>query len=160
MKQLKAFRSIAFLSTFPPRECGIATFTEDLITTMDRHGIVNTHVIAISNSDNCSYDKKVMAEIKQNEQSDYIDMAKKLNESHIDLLVIEHEYGIYGGDHGDYILDLVNNLDIPIVTTLHTVLSEPSTKQKFIINGGCLSARVLARVRPRKNHAESARASR
>ena len=134
LKQLKSYRNIAFLSTYPPRECGIATFTEDLITFMDYSGMINTHVIAISNSKNCIYDKKVKAQIRQNERSDYIDMAKLLNTSNIELLVIEHEYGIYGGDQGEYILDLVDNLEIPIVTTLHTILSEPSPKQWHIIN--------------------------
>ena len=85
MKQFKTHKSIAILSTFSPHVCGIATFTEDLITTMDRHGIVDTHVIALSNSDNCFYDNKVMAEIRQNERSDYLDVAKKLNDSDIDI---------------------------------------------------------------------------
>lgn len=134
MKQAKEYGNIAFLSTYPPRECGIATFTEDLINAMGDIGIINTHVIAINNSESCSYDNKVMAEIRQNEQNDYIEMAKRLNTSNIDLLVIEHEYGIYGGEHGEYILDLVNNLEIPVVTTLHTILSEPGQKQRFIIN--------------------------
>lgn len=144
MKQFKNYRNIAFLSTFPPRECGIATFTEDLITNMDRLRTIKTHVIAINNSDNYSYDNKVMASIRQNERSDYIDLADELNNSDIDLLVIEHEYGIYGGDHGEYILDLINNLDIPFVTTLHTILSDPDPKQKFIINElGKKSERII-----------------
>lgn len=134
MNQLKIFRNIAFLSTFPPRECGIATFTEDLITNIDRLRGIKTHVIAINNSEDYSYDNKVMTTIRQNEKSDYIELAKKLNTSDIDLLVIEHEYGIYGGDHGDYILELINKLEIPIVTTLHTILSEPDPKQRLIIN--------------------------
>lgn len=134
MRQSKSYIDIAFLSTYPPRECGIATFTEDLFTTMGFAGVINTHVIAINNSTDYSYDKKVSAQIRQNEKSDYINMAKKLNASKIRLLIIEHEYGIYGGDHGEYILDLINNLEIPVVTTLHTILSEPSPKQRFIIN--------------------------
>ncbi|HEY5562774.1 MAG TPA: glycosyltransferase family 4 protein [Clostridiaceae bacterium] len=151
MKQTKAYGNIAFLSTYPPRECGIATFTEDLITAMDKIGIIKTHVIAISNSENCSYDNKVMDQIRQNERNDYIEMAKKLNDSNIDLLVIEHEYGIYGGNHGDYILDLVNNLEIPIVTTLHTILSKPNSKQRFIINElGTKSEKIITMARNTK----------
>ena len=134
MDKLKSHKNIAFLSTYPPRECGIATFTEDLITAIDNIGTLNTHVIAINNSEDCIYDNKVIEKIRQNEQKDYISMAKKLNTSNIDLLVIEHEYGIFGGDHGDYILDLVNNLEIPIVTTHHTILSKPSPKQREIIH--------------------------
>jgi len=133
LKQLESYVNIAFLSTYPPRECEIATFTEDLITTMDHIGTVNTHVIAVSNIKGCLYDNKVMAEIRQNERSDYIEIAKKLNSSNIEILVIEHDYELYGGDQGEYILDLINNLEIPIVTTLHTILSEPNPKQKQII---------------------------
>jgi len=134
LKKPKIYNNIAFLSIYPPRECSITTFTEDLITSIDYSGKLNTHVIAISNSDNCEYGEKVWEQIRQNEQSDYIALAKKLNTSNIDILVIEHEYGIYGGDQGEFILDLVTNLEIPIVTTLHTILSEPSKKQRLIIN--------------------------
>ncbi|MDF2943302.1 MAG: glycosyl transferase group 1 [Herbinix sp.] len=151
MIRTKSFIDIAFLSTYPPRECGIATFTEDLITTMDYNGTVNTHVIAINNSEECSYDKKVIAEIRRNERSDYTNLARKLNTSKIKLLVIEHEYGIYGGDHGDYILDLINNLEIPVVTTLHTILSEPDPKQRLIINElGKKSEKIITMARNTK----------
>ena len=151
MKQVKEYGNIAFLSTFPPRECGIATFAEDLITSIDKIGIINTQVIAISDSENCVYDKKVIAEIGQTNRNDYIEMAKRLNNSNIDLLVIEHEYGIYGGENGEYILDLVNNLEIPIVTTLHTILSEPTQKQKFIISElGKKSEKIITMARNTK----------
>lgn len=156
MKQTKAYGNIAFLSTYPPRECGIATFTEDLITSMDHIGIIKTRVIAISNSEHCPYDDKVMAEIRQNDRNDYIAMSTKLNASDIDLLVIEHEYGIYGGDNGDYILDLVNNLEIPVVTTLHTILSEPSPKQRLIINElGKKSEKIITMTRSTKQMLQS-----
>jgi glycosyltransferase involved in cell wall biosynthesis len=125
--------NIAFLSTSPPRECGLATFTQDLIDAIDATGLVNTNVIAVNNWKQRDYSNKVIYEINQNKRSDYIELAHKINRSNIDLLVIEHEYGIYGGDHGDYILDLVNNIDIPVITTLHTILREPNDKQKSII---------------------------
>jgi len=151
LKQVKVYGNIAFLSTYPPSECGIATFTENLITTIDHIEIINTHVIAIRNSDNCIYSDKVMGEINRNEKSDYIEMAKTLNASNVDLLVIEHEYGIYGGNHGDYILDLVNNLEIPIVTTIHTILSEPNAKQRQIIHElGKKSEKIITMARNTK----------
>ncbi|MFA6941525.1 MAG: glycosyltransferase family 4 protein [Clostridiaceae bacterium] len=129
----KKLLNIAFLSTSPPRECGIATFTQDLIDAIDASGLVETSVIAVNNSVHRDYGSKVILEINQNTQKDYLELAQKLNHSNIDLLVIEHEYGIYGGDHGEYILDLVNNIDIPVITTLHTILREPNDKQKLII---------------------------
>lgn len=113
MSLTRKYGNIAFLSTYPPRECGLATFTQDLINAMDNIGIIDTNVIAVNNSEHNSYDSKVIASIGQNEQLDYLKIAQELNNSDIDLLVIEHEYGIFGGDYGDYIIDLVNNLDIP-----------------------------------------------
>lgn len=151
MKQTQIFGNIAFLSTYPPCECGIATFAEDLITALDHSNMIKTHVIAISDSDDLIYGNKVMGEIRRNEQNDYVAMAGKLNASNIDLLVIEHEYGIYGGDHGDFLLDLVNHLEIPIVTTLHTILSEPSSKQRIIINElGKKSIKIITMARNTK----------
>jgi len=137
-------RNIAFLSTYPPRECGIATFTQDLLGAMDNIGIVDTSVIAVNNSEHHDYDSKVIFQIEQDKRSDYLELAEKLNHSNIDLLIIEHEYGIYGGDHGDYILDLVNNLEIPIITTCHTILTKPNEKQRQIIKDlGEKSAKII-----------------
>lgn len=129
----KKLLNVAFLSTSPPRECGLATFTQDLIEAIDTNAVVDTNIIAVNNSVKREYSEKVIYQINQNDKKDYIDLAHKLNHSNIDLLVIEHEYGIYGGDCGEYILDLVNNIEIPVITTLHTILREPNEKQKLIM---------------------------
>jgi len=142
---------IAFLSTYPPRECGLATFTQDLVTAIDGSGEMDTKVIAVTNPGNEVYDSKVISKIAQHEQADYIKMARELNNSDIDLLVIEHEYGIFGGEHGAYILDLINNLEIPLVTTFHTILSKPDPKQQSIINElGKKSEKVITMARNTK----------
>lgn len=148
--------NIAFLSTYPPRECGLATFTQDLINAMDNSRIMETSVVAIKNDEDDVYEDKVIAEIRQNNHDGYIEAARKLNDSDIDLLVIEHEYGIFGGEHGDYILDFVNNLDIPVVTTLHTILSEPNPKQRAIINTlGEKSAKIVTMAKNTKQLLQS-----
>lgn len=140
----KKLLNVAFLSTSPPRECGLATFTQDLIDAIDVSGVVSTSVIAVNNSKHREYGDKVIYEINQNNQKDYIELAEKLNHSNIDILVIEHEYGIYGGDYGDYILDLLNNIDIPVITTLHTILRKPNDKQKSIIKAlGKKSVKII-----------------
>ena len=150
MKNNKKIK-IAFLSTYPPKECGLATFTQDLITAIDGSGEVDTKVIAVTNMEDYVYDSKVIAKIAQHEQADYIKTAKELNNSDIDLLVIEHEYGIFGGEHGVFILDLINNLEIPVVTTFHTVLSKPDPKQRSITNElGKKSAKVITMARNTK----------
>ena len=126
--------NVAFLSTYPPRECGLATFTQDLVTNLSKIKLMsNSRIIAVSNG-NLRYDDKVMMELTQSDVRSYKQTAEKLNESNISLLVIEHEYGIYGGEYGDYLLELIKNLKIPFVTTLHTVLPEPYEKQRHILN--------------------------
>ena len=125
--------NIAFLSTYPPRECGIATFTQDLVTQMSYfQSTRQSRVIAVSNEE-LRYDGKVMMELDQNDRESYVQTAHKLNNSDVGLLVIEHEFGIYGGECGEFLLDLVDNLEIPFVTTLHTVLPEPNRIQRYII---------------------------
>ena len=126
--------NIAFLSTYPPRECGLATFTQDLVMQLDRmHLAGRSGIIAVSD-ESLRYDDEVMMELTQNDRSSYTQTASKLNNSDIDLLVIEHEFGIYGGERGEYLLDLIDNLKIPFVTTLHTVLPKPDAKQRHILN--------------------------
>jgi glycosyltransferase involved in cell wall biosynthesis len=142
---------IAFLSTYPPRECGLATFTQDLITAIDQLSLIDTGVIAINNSQKYRYDSKVIAEIKQYEKKDYIRIANELNDSDVDLLVIEHEYGIFGGKYGDYILDMVYNVKIPVVTTLHTIQSEPDMKHRKIIEAlGRMSEKIITMAKNTK----------
>ncbi|MGB9809538.1 MAG: glycosyl transferase family 1, partial [Caldanaerobacter sp.] len=103
-------RNVAFLSTYPPRECGIATFTQDLVNEIKKIKLINfSGVIAINDHKKYDYDEDVMYEINQFEREDYLKLAEKLNHSNIDLLIIEHEYGIFGGESGEYLLDLVNN---------------------------------------------------
>lgn len=136
--------SIAFLSTYPPRECGIATFTQDLARELDHVSLINKpRVIAVSN-DNYIYGSRVMAELWQHDRESYAKTVEAINKSGIDLLVIEHEYGIFGGEAGEYIADLIDNLRIPFIATLHTVLPEPSEKQREVLKLVCeKSARVV-----------------
>ena len=126
--------NIAFLSTYPPRECGLATFTQDLVLQLIKiPAVSNTRIVAVSN-DTIPYESIVMAELDQYGRNSYLETADRLNRSQIDLLVVEHEYGIYGGESGEYLLELINHLKIPFVTTLHTVLSSPLEKQRKILH--------------------------
>ncbi len=137
-------RQVAFLSTYPPRECGLATFTQDLVSELDKIKLLNeSKVVSISLGDH-NHEKNVIFDIRQDDPDSYLEAAKKVNESKIDLLCIQHEYGIFGGDWGEHVLDMVNNITIPIVTTLHTVLPEPNSKQKYILSRiGEKSAKVI-----------------
>ncbi len=126
-------RNIAFLSTYPPRECGLATFTQDLVRELDRIDLLSEpRVIAVSDG-HYSYSGRVIMELRQHDRESYVNTARAINDSDTELLVIEHEYGIFGGEAGEYIIDLVENLQVPIVTTLHTVLPNPLEKQRKIL---------------------------
>ncbi|MFA6309385.1 MAG: glycosyltransferase family 4 protein [Clostridia bacterium] len=144
MPTKKLREKVVFLSTYPPRECGIATFTDDLITAIDSFGKIRTGVIALNNSKKYEYGSKVIGEIEDSDVSEYVKAARDLNKSDAELVVIEHEYGIYGGDRGEYLLEFINNLELPMVTILHTILPEPDAKQRLIINElGKKSAKIV-----------------
>jgi len=107
-------RNVAFLSTYPPRECGLATFTDDLVRELDKVELINNpKVIAVSDND-YSYGSRVIMELKQHERESYTKIAEEINNSDIELLVIEHEYGIFGGEDGEYILDLAEKFKFPL----------------------------------------------
>ncbi len=128
---------IAYISTYTPRLCGIATFTKDLLAAMeynDNQQVLEQHVFAVSDSVNVyDYPMEVVFEIAQQRHADYVGAAKIMNSGGYDLCVLEHEYGIYGGNSGVYILSLLHKLTIPVVVNLHTVLDNPSADEREIL---------------------------
>ncbi|MGN7764062.1 glycosyltransferase family 4 protein [Paenibacillus sp. 22594] len=134
MKHTSSSRNIVFLSTSLPRECGIATFTQDLLDQFSKlQGWNKPKIIAMNNNETYRYNDQVMREINQNTLSDYIDAAEAINQSNTDLLVIQHEFGIYGGESGEYLLKFIEKLHVPYVAIFHTVLTNPTPKQHEII---------------------------
>lgn len=126
-----------FISTFPPRKCGLATFTQDLVEAMARLQVgPDPWVVAVTHADMpLQYDNRVQLEIKQEEKDSYAAAARWLNAAPVDVVMIEHEYGIFGGEYGSYILSLLKKLDKPALVTLHTVLPEPQREQADIMRG-------------------------
>ncbi len=126
----------AFIGTYPPRECGIGTFTKNLVeafTNGDPDNGTNI-VIAINDHDQeYSYPREVKFSIRQEQQTDYLEAVNFINHSRADLCILEHEFGIFGGQSGIYILPLLYRLKIPLVVTLHTVLKKPSYNEKAIL---------------------------
>lgn len=125
----------AYVATYPPSECGIATFTKDVVTSVAKYTpFSKPSVIAVKRESEIEpYERIVRFQIfKENRQS-YLDAAKYINESSIDIVSVQHEFGIYGGDDGEYVLDFLEALEKPAVATLHTVLQDPSPNQKRII---------------------------
>ena len=123
---------VGFLSTYPPRECGIATFTQDLVKELKQQKQLKAGILAVSDR-KYNYGGDVIAELPQQSREKYAEAAEQINRSDIQVLAIEHEYGIYGGDCGEYLLDLLGRVEKPVVTTLHTVLPNPNEKQKNIL---------------------------
>lgn len=123
----KRHSKVAIVSTFLPRKCGIATFTSDLIkyTSSAAKGEFDPLVVAMNN-ENIKYKDPVKFEIRQNVKSDYICAADYLNFSHVDVVSVQHEFGLFGGEAGCYLNLLLKRVNAPVITTLHTVLNDPS----------------------------------
>jgi len=134
---------LTFVSTFPPRECGIATFTQDLLFNLiNENPEIKANVCAIdANKDSSAYGclspliypkARVAYVIKDTDPISFVEAAHKINASRTDVVNIQHEYGLYGGSWGRYILDFMDVLEKPIVTTLHTVLPKPPEEAKVV----------------------------
>ena len=126
---------IAFLGTYPPRRCGIATFTRDLATGMLAADDSMKPLVVAVTDEGLQYDyaPDVEYEIRQGTKSNYARAAELVNYKAVRWLSLQHEYGIFGGDDGAYILDFLGALRVPAVVTLHTVLDTPSPSQRAIV---------------------------
>lgn len=127
---------LAFISTYIPRKCGIATYTKDLvngINTLNPERLAEIIAMDDAVSAKLDYPWEVTRRIRQNEWEDYERVLEYLNNSIIDLVSIQHEYGIFGGPDGDYIVKFVKQLKKPFVVTLHTILRNPSDHQREIL---------------------------
>ena len=137
---------IAFISTYPPRQCGLATYTADLLDSINKMYQVNSklkeetllEVIALNKSqEQYSYSREVTFHIRDQHRGDYRRAADFINLSPIEVVSLQHEFGIFGGEDGNYILHLLASLNKPVVTTLHTVLRDPSPGQKQTLSRIC-----------------------
>jgi glycosyltransferase involved in cell wall biosynthesis len=127
-RQEHALVRTAFVSTYPPRRCGIATFTSDLSRVTEEREIVALHP-----SDQATpYPIEVHHRIRRDEPDDYQRTARAVSAC-VDIVSIQHEYGIWGGEDGESVLDFVGALRVPAVATLHTVLRSPTGRQRAIL---------------------------
>ncbi len=140
---------IAYIATYPPRECGIGTFTNNLFKSMlqnsdGREEENEGFVVAMNdNSQKYEYPEEVKLTIRQERQEDYLQAVKYINLSGADLCVLEHEFGIFGGQSGVYILPLLHRLKIPVIVTLHTILKDPSYNEKAVLQQICKMANKI-----------------
>ncbi len=127
---------LAFLGTHPPRQCGIAAFTQDLCSSITQQGGREGKFYAAAVTDRpegYDYPPCVKLEIRQHVQADYVVAADFVNHSPATLLCVQHEYGIFGGTQGSYLLSFLRELGLPVVTTLHTVLAEPDPAAREVM---------------------------
>ncbi len=130
-KKLGAKR-ITFISSFVPRQCGIATFAADLIahTAKASSGELVAEVIAMEAADHLSYGDEVKYTIRRDQKKDYLAAADYINYSGDNLVSLQHEYGLFGGEAGSYICELIERIAVPVVTTLHTLLEKPEASYR------------------------------
>jgi len=124
---------LIYISTFPPRECGIATFTQDLNNAI--HKTVKSKIIAINDNHKYKYNNDlIIDQITANNLQSFLNVAKKINQNKkIKLIHIQHEFGIFGGEYGECLIPFLKTVKKPIITTFHTVLPNPNKKLKDIV---------------------------
>ena len=139
----------AIITTYTPRECGIATFTENLIGALPKETEAkkeNTSVFVVAMTDKegaYAYPDIVKYSIRESHQKDYLKAADFINYS-ADICILQHEFGIFGGKSGVYILPLLNRLKVPLLVTFHTILKEPTFSEKAILTEiGKKAARII-----------------
>ena len=127
---------VAIIGNHLPRQCGIATFTTDLCDAIAaEYEDVQLSVVAVNDPDsNYRYPERVRFEISEGDLSSYRAAADFLNAENFDLVCLQHEYGIFGGESGNHIVELLKHLRMPVITTLHTVLREPNLDQRLVMH--------------------------
>jgi glycosyltransferase involved in cell wall biosynthesis len=135
MPALAAIRKVAFLGDYLPRKCGIATFTTDLRCAVAQQFPALQCLVVPVNDRAAGYDypAEVRFEIAEQDLTSYLRAADFLNITDVDVVCVEHEFGIFGGPAGSHVLALLRELRMPIVTTLHTVLREPNVEQRRVM---------------------------
>ena len=126
---------IAVVGNYLPRQCGIATFTTDLCDAISAEfGAAGLYAVPVNDTESgYSYPGRVRLALAQDDVSSYEQAADFLNFTNFDLVCLQHEYGIFGGPAGSHVLNLLRRLKMPVITTLHTVLREPSSDQRSVM---------------------------
>lgn len=128
-------RKVAFLGDYPPRKCGIATFTSDLrCAVAAEYPAIKCLVVPVNDlAEGYDYPAEVRFEIAEQDLPSYLRAADFLNITEVDVVCVEHEFGIFGGPAGSHLLALLRELRMPVVTTLHTILRDPNQEQRRVM---------------------------
>ena len=135
IKYYEGSDSVAVIGNYLPRQCGIATFTTDLVEGLSTEApdIYNWVTAMNDKPEGYPYPEKVRFEINQNKLSDYSIASQFLNISQTDIVCLQHEYGLFGGPAGSHLLKLLGDLRMPVVTTLHTILKDPGPEFRDVL---------------------------
>jgi glycosyltransferase involved in cell wall biosynthesis len=137
---------LAIVGDYLPRKCGIATFTHDIYNSIkNQYPEIQTLVVSVNDrEERYDYPDEVRFEIEEQDLASYRRAADFLNISNVDVVCLQHEFGIYGGNSGSHLLHLIRELRMPVVTTLHTLLETPSEEQMLVMKELCqLSTRLV-----------------
>src|SRR3989344_4979997 len=131
-------KKILFLSSFPPRECGIATFTKDLTESVQKKfgNSITPKIIAINDSDSSvyKYGRKVAFALTEQNLASYESAARRVNRmKSVEIVNIQHEFGLFGGEYGEHLLRFMELCNKKITTTLHTVLENPPERMRKVV---------------------------
>ena len=146
MKETSKVRNVAFVGDHLPRKCGIATFTSDLLSAVAAaHPQTQCICVSVNDlKDGYDYPDVVRFEMEEQDLSSYVRAADFLNINNVDVVCLQHEFGIFGGPAGGHILAFLRELRMPVVTTFHTVLQEPRADQRRVMQELiALSSRVV-----------------
>ena len=140
---------LAYIGTYPPREWGIGTFTMNLNKSMvtndekSKEPVEGFMVAMNDHEQTFNYPEEVKLTIRQEHQRDYLEAVKFINLSGADVCILEHEFGIYGGQNGIYIFPLIYRLETPLIATLHTIVKTPSYNEKAVLQEICKMAQKV-----------------
>ena len=152
MKYPRKFNWVLFMGTYPPRECGIATFTKDLATAMQKKysPSIKPKVLALNDDIThlYNYPREVIYQINETDIQEYIDVAKEINKADsIKVINLQHEFGIFGGMQGSYLIPFLETVNKPVVTTFHTVLPNPDDNSSIVVLPPFWAAKNFAATR-------------
>jgi len=131
-KQERRVRTI-YISSYIPRKCGIATFTKDLTNAINNLNPKGLAEILVLNDNGTDYPWEAKFRIDQNNFDTYLSAAEYINNSSAEIISLQHEFGLFGGQNGEFVIPFVQKIKKPLITTLHTVPSSPSEEQAEII---------------------------
>jgi glycosyltransferase involved in cell wall biosynthesis len=134
-----------FLGSYPPRECGIATFTKDVVDSYDQRFGGHSEIIAIEEpgAPQREYPPTVVANLIQDDRASYRAIADIVNHHPCDALNVQHEFGLFGGDNGEWIVDLIALVRKPVTVSLHTVLPDPTPDHLRVVRTICATATAV-----------------